>query len=176
MRNASLHEFPLTSDGQLDEAKLDAMLQGRGAGFIEGITLPGRDCQRLMSQIQRYMRRKTRLGIPVFTVTESLHGSVHDGSTIFPQAVALGSTFNPDLAYQMTTAIAEELTAQGVKQSLTPVVDVCRDLRFGRVEECFGEDPFLVTQMGVAQVKGYLTMACRPWSSISEPMQPLMAG
>lgn len=157
-----LHEFPLTSDGQLDEAKLDAMLQGRGAGFVEGITLPGRDCQRLMSQIQRYMRHKTRLGIPVFTVTESLHGSVNDGSTIFPQAVALGSTFNPDLAYQMTTAIAEELTAQGVKQSLSPVVDVCRDLRFGRVEECFGEDPFLVSQMGVAQVKGYLDHGVSP--------------
>lgn len=157
-----IHAYSISENGQLDEAKLEQLLQGKSMGFIEGITLPGKDCLRLMNQVQRYMREKTRLGIPVFTLTESLHGSVHDGSTIFPQAVALGSTFNPDLAYQMTSAIAEELSAQGVKQSLTPVVDVCRDLRFGRVEECFGEDPYLVSQMGVAQVKGYLDHGVSP--------------
>ena len=157
-----IHAYSISENGQLDESKLERLLQGKSMGFIEGITLPGKDCLRLMNQVQRYMRENTRLGIPVFTLSESLHGSVHDGSTIFPQAVALGSTFNPDLAYRMTSAIAEELTAQGVKQSLTPVVDVCRDLRFGRVEECFGEDPFLVSQMGVAQVKGYLDHGVSP--------------
>ncbi len=157
-----IHAYSISENGQLDEAKLEQLLQGKSMGFIEGITLPGKDCLRLMNQVQRYMREKTRLGIPIFTLTESLHGSVHDGSTIFPQAVALGSTFNPDLAYKMTSAIAEELTAQGVKQSLTPVVDVCRDLRFGRVEECFGEDPFLVSQMGIAQVRGYLDHGVSP--------------
>lgn len=102
------------------------------------------------------------MGIPVFTLTESLHGSVHDGSTIFPQAIALGSTFNPILAYEMTSAIAKELTAQGITQSLTPVIDVCRDLRWGRVEECFGEDPYLVSRMGVSQVRGYLDNQVSP--------------
>ena len=138
------------------------MIGGKNYGFIEGITLPGKECLTLMNEVQKYMREKTRLGIPVFTLTESLHGSVHDGSTIFPQAIALGSTFNPILAYEMTSAIAKELSAQGITQSLTPVIDVCRDLRWGRVEECFGEDPFLVSRMGVSQVRGYLDNQVSP--------------
>lgn len=62
----------------------------------------------------------------------------------------------------MTSAIAKELTAQGITQSLTPVIDVCRDLRWGRVEECFGEDPYLVSRMGVSQVRGYLDNQVSP--------------
>lgn len=152
----------MKKDGKIDEKKLDQMLQGKCYGFIEGITLPGKECLALMAAAQKYMREKTRLGIPIFTVTESLHGSVHDGSTIFPQAIALGSTFNPQLAYEMASAVGDELSAQGITQSLTPVIDVCRDLRWGRVEECFGEDPFLVSRMGVNQVRGYLDHRISP--------------
>lgn len=151
-----VHAYSIMEDGKINKDKLEELLQGKSKGFIEAITLPGEECQVLMNEVQHYMLTKTRLGIPIFTVTESLHGSVHDGSTIFPQAIALGSTFNPALAYSMASSIARELEAQGIKQSLTPVIDVCRDLRWGRVEECFGEDPFLVSRMGVAQVKGYL--------------------
>lgn len=158
-----IHAYSIIDkEGNLDEKKLDEMINGRSMGFIEAITIPGKECRQLMAAAQKYMREKTRLGIPLFTLTESLHGSVHDGSTIFPQAIALGSTFNTDLAYQMTSAIASELSVQGVTQSLTPVIDVCRDLRWGRVEECFGEDPFLVSRMGVAQVKGYLENGVSP--------------
>lgn len=157
-----IHAYSIMEDGKLNKMKLDKLLNGKSMGFIEGITLPGKECLALMNEVQKYMRENTRLGIPVFTLTESLHGSVHDGSTIFPQAIALGSTFNPALAYEMTSAIAKELSAQGIKQSLTPVIDVCRDLRWGRVEECFGEDPFLVSRMGVSQVKGYLDNQVSP--------------
>lgn len=157
-----IHAYSIMENGKLDEEKLEKMVGGKNYGFIEAITLPGKECLELMNAVQRYMREKTPLGIPVFTVTESLHGSVHDGSTIFPQAIALGSTFNPDLAYRMTSAIADELSAQGMKQSLTPVIDVCRDLRWGRVEECFGEDPFLISRLGVSQVKGYLDHGVSP--------------
>lgn len=157
-----IHAYSIMEDGKLDKTKLDKLLNGKSMGFIEGITLSGKECLALMNEVQKYMRENTRLGIPVFTLTESLHGSVHDGSTIFPQAIALGSTFNPALAYEMTSAIAKELSAQGIKQSLTPVIDVCRDLRWGRVEECFGEDPFLVSRMGVSQVKGYLDNQVSP--------------
>ena len=157
-----IHAYSIMENGKLDKAKLEKMIDGKNSGFIEGITLPGKECLALMNEVQKYMRENTRLGIPVFTLTESLHGSVHDGSTIFPQAIALGSTFNPALAYEMTSAIAKELSAQGITQSLTPVIDVCRDLRWGRVEECFGEDPFLVSRMGVSQVKGYLDHKVSP--------------
>lgn len=103
------------------------MLFGKkdGIGFFEGITLTGEEAHRIMGEVQHYMMDSTRLGIPVFTLTESLHGSVNDGATVYPQAIALGSTFNPELVYQMTSAISEELKAQGITQSLTPVVDVC---------------------------------------------------
>lgn len=157
-----IHAYSIMENGKLNKTKLEKLLNGKSMGFIEGITLPGKDCLALMNEVQQYMRKNTRLGIPVFTLTESLHGSVHDGSTIFPQAIALGSTFNPTLAYEMTSAIAKELSAQGITQSLTPVIDVCRDLRWGRVEECFGEDPFLVSRMGVSQVRGYLDNGVSP--------------
>lgn len=157
-----IHAQSIMENGKLSEGKLHQLLNGKSVGFVEGFTLSGEQCLELMNGVQRYMREKTRLGIPVFTLTESLHGSVQDGSTIFPQSVALGSTFNVDLAYRMASAIAVELRAQGIRQALAPDIDVCRDLRFGRVEECFGEDPFLVSCMGAAQVKGYLDNGISP--------------
>ncbi|MBQ4162241.1 MAG: glycosyl hydrolase, partial [Parabacteroides sp.] len=157
-----IHGYTIMKEGALDKEKLETLLQKGGMGFIEGITLPGKECLLFMNEVQMYVRNHTRLGIPIFTVSESLHGSVHDGSTIFPQSIALGSTFNTALAYEMTSFISEELKAQGITQTLSPVLDVCRDLRWGRVEECFSEDPFLNTQMGIAQVKGYLEHQISP--------------
>lgn len=157
-----IHGFSIQNNGELDTVKLRELTADRSMGFVEAITLPGDQCLDFMTKVQRYMVENTRLGIPIFTVTESLHGSVHDGATIFPQAIALGSTFNPDLAYQMSSAIAKELNALGIHQSLTPVIDVVRDLRWGRVEECFSEDPFLVSEMGINQVKGYLNNKISP--------------
>lgn len=87
---------------------------------------------------------------------------VHEGATIYPQNIALGSTFNPDLAYQKTKHIAGELNTMGVKQVLAPCIDVVRDLRWGRVEESFGEDPYLCAQMAVAEVKGYMDHGISP--------------
>lgn len=152
----------IVHDGKVDLGKMKAICQKNGIGFFEGITLTSEEAHRIMSEVQHYMIDSTRLGIPVFTITESLHGSVNDGATIYPQAIALGSTFNPELVYQMTANISEELKVQGITQSLTPVVDVCRDLRWGRVEECFGEDPFLVRTMGAHQVKGYMDQGISP--------------
>lgn len=132
------------------------LAKDKAMGFIDFFTYPGRYCQEVMNAVQQHMRENTRLGIPVFTVSESLHGSIQKGSTIFPQAIALGSTFNRNLAYEMTTDISEELNAENIKQVLAPDIDVCRDLRWGRVEECLGEAPFLISELGMAEVKGYL--------------------
>ena len=149
-------------NGRTDYVKMKAICKNVGIGFFEGISLTSEEAYRIMSEVQHYMMDSTRLGIPVFTLTESLHGSVNNGATIYPQAIALGSTFNPNLVYQMTSAISDELKVQGITQSLTPVVDVCRDLRWGRVEECFGEDPFLASIMGAVQVKGYMDHGISP--------------
>lgn len=148
---------------KVDPVQMKAMLANdKGTGFVDCFTMDAHDCQNFMNDVQTFMRKNTRLGIPAFTVAESLHGALQIGSTIFPQAIALGSTFNTDLAYKMTSAISEELKAENITQVLAPDIDVCRDLRWGRVEECLGEAPFLIAQMGLAEVNGYLNNNISP--------------
>lgn len=105
--------------------------------------------------IQKFFVEETRLGIPVIFHEECLHGLVAPDATSYPQPIGLASTFNPALVEEIYTAIAEDTRSRGAHQALTPVVDVAREPRWGRVEETFGEDPFLVAQMGVAAVKGF---------------------
>lgn len=165
-----IHEGSILNDDHtLNMDKLKSIIGDLGWGAVEGLTLEGEEMARYTSQIQRYCIENTRLGIPIFTVSESLHGAVQGGATIFPQAVALGCTFNPNLAYQMTTAISRELQAMGVNQVLSPTVDVIRELRWGRVEESFGEDPFLVSQMGVQEINGYVENGISPMLKVFGP-------
>ena len=103
---------------------------------------------------QRYLRERTRLGIPALTVNEGLHGVLARGATIYPQFLALGCTWNPALAQEMGSQIAQEATAAGLNHLLTPMVEVVRDPRWGRVEECIGESPFLVGRMCAAYTLG----------------------
>lgn len=107
-----------------------------------------------VNALQKWAREQTRLGIPVLAHEESLHGLAALDATSFPQAIGLASTWNPDLVRQVNDHIAGEVRARGVHQVLSPVVDVARDPRWGRIEETFGEDPFLVGEMGVAAVEG----------------------
>ncbi|HEY1764616.1 MAG TPA: glycoside hydrolase family 3 N-terminal domain-containing protein, partial [Opitutaceae bacterium] len=107
-----------------------------------------------MNSVQKYMREKTRLGIPVFFMAEALHGYMAAGATSFPQAVALGSTWDPALVERVFGAAAKEASSRGVRQVLGPVLDVARDPRWGRFEECYGEDPYLVSRIGMAAVFG----------------------
>jgi beta-glucosidase len=86
---------------------------------------------------------------------ESLHGYVARDATSFPQAIALASTWNPDLVSRVFSVAAREARARGATLVLAPVVDVARDPRWGRIEETYGEDPYLVTQMGLAAVRGF---------------------
>ena len=104
--------------------------------------------------IQRWVKQKTRLGIPVIFHEEALHGLQGPEATSFPQAIALASTWNPDLVERVFTVIAREVRARGAHQVLAPVVDVARDPRWGRFEETFGEDPYLVSRLGLAAVRG----------------------
>ncbi|RPF72675.1 beta-glucosidase [Aurantiacibacter spongiae] len=109
---------------------------------------------RYVNALQRWARENTRLGIPVLTHEESLHGLAAQDATSFPQSIALASSWNPDLVREVNDYIASEVRARGVYQVLSPVVDVARDPRWGRIEETFGEDPYLVGEMGVAAVEG----------------------
>lgn len=105
--------------------------------------------------IQKWVKENTRLAIPVIFHEEALHGLQGAEATSFPQAIALASTWNPELVEKSFALVAQEVRARGAQQVLAPVVDVARDPRWGRFEETFGEDPYLVSRMGLAAVRGF---------------------
>ncbi|MGK9367455.1 glycoside hydrolase family 3 N-terminal domain-containing protein [Melioribacter sp. Ez-97] len=106
------------------------------------------------NKLQKFFVEETRLGIPVIFHEECLHGLAAKDATSYPVPIGLAATFNTELIEKIFSAIAEDARARGAHQALTPVVDVVRDPRWGRVEETFGEDTYLVSQMGIASVKG----------------------
>jgi len=118
------------------------------------LPFPARKAAILRNGVQRYMREKTRLGIPVLFMGEALHGFMEYGSTSFPQALSLASTWDPDLVHQVFTAAGDEAGSAGAGQVFSPVLDIARDPRWGRTEETYGEDPFLASRMGVAAIIG----------------------
>lgn len=109
----------------------------------------------LTNDIQKFFLEHSRLGIPVIFHEECLHGHAAIGGTSFPQPIGLAATFNPELVESLFSMTAAEARARGAHQALTPVVDVARDPRWGRVEETYGEDPYLVSRMGIAAVRGF---------------------
>lgn len=108
----------------------------------------------LANTIQRYLIENTRLGIPAVVHEECCSGYMARGATVFPQAIGVASTWEPELVEEMTAVIREQMRSVGAHHALAPVLDVARDARWGRVEETFGEDPHLVTRMGLAFVRG----------------------
>ncbi len=123
-------------------------------GVLESPFVTAREVAEQSAIAKKYARQDTRLGIPPIQIGECLHGQLAAGATVFPQAIAQGSTWNPALIEQMGNVIAYEASTSGVDQALSPLFDLIRDARYGRVEECFSEDPYLVGQLGSAFVRG----------------------
>ncbi len=142
-------------DGHLDTSKMEAVLQGKCYGLLEG-SFGGdiRIMPVILNAAQRYCLEKTRLGIPMIPYIETLHGVMFYGGTIYPQAVAIASTWNLPLVRKAATEIADEASSVGIRQALAPPADLIRDQRWGRVEEAYGEDPYLVSRMVVTYVEG----------------------
>lgn len=109
---------------------------------------------KVSNQIQHYFMEETRLGIPVILQSENLCGYPGAGGTLFPSMINVASTFKPELAKEMAEIIGEETGAVGIKQAMSPVIDVSRDPRWGRTYETFGEDQYLISQMGINYVQG----------------------
>ena len=147
-------------EGNFDLKKARAAFKhGHGLGQVgrpsdAGRGKDARGMAELTNAIQKFFKENSRLGIPVIFHEECLHGHAGVGSTSFPQPIGLAATFNPALVESLCTMTAEETRARGAHQALTPVVDVARDPRWGRVEETLGEDPYLVTQLGIAATRG----------------------
>jgi beta-glucosidase len=149
------------ADGNFDEKKARAAFRTRrGMGQVgrpsdSGKGKNAREMAVLTNAIQKFFLENSRLGIPVIFHEECLHGHAAVDGTSFPQPIALGATFNPELVERLFTMTALEARLRGAHQALTPVVDVAREPRWGRVEETYGEDPYLVSRMGIAAVRGF---------------------
>lgn len=134
---------------------------GNQGGGVAGQLLKynaGEDAERLVKKInaiQKYFVEESRLGIPIIPFDEALHGLMREGTTAFPQAIGLSATFNPELMKEVSAAIAKESRLRGIRQILTPVVNLASDVRWGRTEETYGEDPFLTSVMGVSFISSF---------------------
>src|ERR1039457_2444504 len=154
-------ETLVDADGQFDQGKARAAFKkGHGLGQVgrlsdAGQGLDARRMAEVANTIQRFFLEESRLSIPVIFHEECLHGHAAIGGTSFPQPIALGATFDPELVEALFTMTAAEARLRGTHQALTPVVDVAREPRWGRVEETYGEDPYLVSRMGIAAVRGF---------------------
>lgn len=153
----SIPSGKLVENGKFSREKAKELLKNgigqitRVAGYAER---EPEESIELINEIQRFLKEETRLGIPAIIHEECLSGVMTKGATTFPQAIGMASTFEPDDIQRMTSIIRKEMKAFGVHQGLSPVLDIPRDPRWGRTEETFGEDPYLVSKMAESYIKG----------------------
>ena len=160
----------IAEDGSIDLSKMKPLvkdgigqitrLSETGGGNSQTTSRQGRallqaEQAELSNQIQKFFMEETRLGIPVIIHEECLHGLVAEFASSTPQPIAMAGSFKPELIERVYAMIALETRLRGAHQALTPVVDIARDARWGRVEETYGEDPYLTTQMGIAAIRGF---------------------
>jgi beta-glucosidase len=147
----------IIDEDRFSSAKAEHHLQ-HGAGQLTRVgastVLRPTQSAALLNDVQRWLIEHTRLGIPTILHEESCAGLVARDATQFPQAIGLASSWNPELVQEIGDVIRRQMLAVGARQTLAPVLDIARDPRWGRAEETFGEDPYLVARMGVAYVRG----------------------
>lgn len=141
--------------GQIQDERLKRLLvHGIGAFQLPGKNMSPEKSAIYRNILQKYIQENTRLKIPVLSQEECLMGHLAVGSTMFPRPIGLAGTFDTQLVEEIYNAIGRETRVRGGHQAFTPVLDIGRDPRWGRIEETFGEDTYLVSKMGVAAVKG----------------------
>jgi beta-glucosidase len=147
----------LLTDLEFDEAKaMDKLKVGIGQiTRLGGSTnFEAQQSAQIANQIQKYLLKNTRLGIPAIIHEECCSGHAARGATIFPQAIGVACTWEPELVERMAALIQKQIRSVGAHQGLSPLLDITRDPRWGRVEETYGEDPYLVSALGKAFVEG----------------------
>jgi beta-glucosidase len=136
-----------------DPAKMKEIF-GVGCHSVHPAPFGIKETVKQRNKIQEYLVKKTRLGIPAIFVDEGQHGMMRPESTVFPQAIGMACSWDTRLFEKIYSAIAHEMRSRGTHHALTPVIDVCREPRWGRVEETYGEDPFLNGMLSCSAVKG----------------------
>ena len=145
-------------DGQaLNREKLAARME-HGLGQITRLagasSLDPIGCAKLGNTIQRFLTEETRLGIPALIHEECCSGYTARNATAFPQIIGQASMWEPEMVQAITSEIRRQMRAVGAHQGLSPILDIGRDPRWGRIEETFGEDPYLIARLGVAYIQG----------------------
>jgi beta-glucosidase len=153
----SIWVYQVLTDLHYDPAKADALFKD-GMGQITRLAgasnFTPTEAAEAANRIQHALIEGTRLGIPALIHEECCSGYMARNATCFPQIIGVASTWNPDLAHAMADVVREQMYAVGARQGLSPVLDITRDPRWGRVEETFGEDPYLVARMGTSFIQG----------------------
>jgi len=139
--------FQISAEGKTADATQQLLNYSPGASAAETAIK--------INEIQRFFITGTRLGIPIIPFDESLHGLVRQGATSFPQSIGLAASFDIPLMHRVADAIAAECKTRGLRQILSPVINMATDVRWGRVEESYGEDPFLTSEMAVAYISEF---------------------
>jgi len=153
----SIQSGKLVENGKFSREKAQELLKNgigqitRVAGYAER---EPEESVEIINEIQKFLKEETRLGVPAIIHEECLSGVMTKGATTFPQAIGMASTFEPSYIEKMTSIIRKEMRAFGVHQGLSPVLDIPRDPRWGRTEETFGEDPYLVSKMAESYING----------------------
>ncbi|KAI5861371.1 glycoside hydrolase family 3 protein [Durotheca rogersii] len=141
-------------DGTLNQTGLEWSMRNRGGSFYVGVSVPWKMLSDGIKTGQDYLMQNTTLGIPAWVQSEGIHGFLIPNATIFNSPIAHACSFNPPLVEKMARVIAQEARALGVNNIFGPLADLARELRFGRVEETFGEDGYLTGELAYAYVKG----------------------
>lgn len=139
--------FQISAEGKTADATQQLLNYAPGASAAETAIK--------INELQRFFLNESRLGIPVIPFDESLHGLVRQGATSFPQSIGLAASFDVPLMHRVSAAIANECKTRGLRQVLSPVINMATDVRWGRVEETYGEDPYLASEMAVAYVSEF---------------------
>ncbi|WP_424345607.1 glycoside hydrolase family 3 N-terminal domain-containing protein [Ilumatobacter sp.] len=149
--------FQIAGATGFDEQRAAPVL-AKGIGHITRLSGAGSlgacDAAKLANRIQHHLAEHSRLGIPAIVHEEICSGLMASEATVFAQAIGVASTFRPRHNRRIADAIRTQMRAIGAHHGLSPVLDVCRDPRWGRLEETYGEDPYLVSRMGVEFVRG----------------------
>ncbi|HEY5277356.1 MAG TPA: glycoside hydrolase family 3 N-terminal domain-containing protein, partial [Coriobacteriia bacterium] len=153
----SVWSFEIVGIGTLNRERAGQLI-GRGIGQITrlagGTNLEACEVAALANDVQRFLVEETRLGIPAIFHEESLHGLVSRDAPCFQQSIGAAAAWDAELVQEMSSTLRRRMLATGARQSLAPVLDVTRDPRWGRIEETYGEDPYLAAELGCAYIRG----------------------